>query len=49
MGPSPWGLKRVGHDLAKLNNNPYNGIPLNNKKEGTTDIHDSMHESQKLH
>ena len=48
-GPSPWGLKRVGHDLAKLNNNLYNGIPLSNKEEGTTDIGNSMHESQKLY
>ena len=27
---------------------PYNGIPLSNKKKGTTDVRDSMHESQKL-
>ena len=48
-GPSPWGLKRVRHDLPKLNiNNPNNGIPLSDKEEGTADIRNSMHESQKL-
>ena len=48
-GPSPWGLKRVRHDLPKLNiNNPNNGIPLSDKEEGTTDIRKSAHESQKL-
>ena len=48
-GPSPWGLKRVRHDLPKLNiNNPNNGIPLSDKEEGTTDICKSTHESQKL-
>ena len=47
-GPSPWGLKRVRHDLPKLNiNNPNNGIPLSDKEEGTTDIRKSTHESQK--
>ena len=48
-GPSPWGLKRVRHNLAKLNNNPNNGIPLSDKEEGTTDIRNNTHESKKLH